>query len=72
MRIKLAIPTSLDLRIRGAPSPIWNYEKMYISTLRKKCYWINKISAKSMYIMNSNQYAIELPKYLLVFEVYFY
>ena len=33
----------------------------------KKCYWI-----KSMYITDSNQYAIELVTYLLVLVVYFY
>ena len=37
------------------------------ATLREKCYWI-----KSMYIMGSNQYAMELVTYLLVLVVYFY
>ena len=30
------------------------------STLRKKFYWIYSISAKSMYIIDSNKYVIEL------------
>ena len=38
----------------------------------KKCYWINSISFQSMYITDSNQYAIELVLYLLVLAVYFY
>ena len=32
---------------------------------------MNSISAKSMYIMDTNQYAIELVTYLLVLVAYF-
>ena len=36
------------------------------SGLRKKCYGICSISAKSMYIVDSNQFAIEFVPNLLV------
>ena len=40
-------------------------------TLVKKCYRIYSISAKSMYIIDSNQYTIEFLAYLLVLIAYF-
>ena len=39
---------------------------LLIIRLRKKCYWTYSISAKSMYIIDSNQYAMELVPYVLV------
>ena len=44
----------------------------FLTTLRKKCYWINSISDKSIYIMDTNQYAIELVTYLLALVAYVY
>ena len=41
-------------------------------TLRKNAIESKEFFSKSMYIMDSNQYAIELVTYLLVLVVYFY
>ena len=41
-------------------------------TLRKKCYWIYNISAKSMHIIDSKQYVTELAAYVSVLFEYFF
>ena len=46
--------------------------KCFVSTLRKNAIESIAFLSKSMYITDSNQYAIELVTYLLVLEVYFY
>ena len=44
----------------------------YLITLRKNAIEPKAFLSKSMYIMDSNQYSIELVTYLLVLVVYFY
>ena len=41
-------------------------------TLRKECYWIDSISAKSMFIIDLNQNAIELVAYVSFLIEYFF
>ena len=45
---------------------------MFNYTLRKNAIESKVFLSKSMYIMDSNYYTIELVTYLLVFVVYFY
>ena len=54
---------------------LYNYStfiknKIFNTTLRKKCYWIYSISAKNMYIIASNQYVMELVAYVSVVLAY--
>ena len=41
--------------------------RVFSIRLRKKCSWIYSIAAKSMYIIDSNQYVIELVAVLLAY-----
>ena len=44
----------------------------YISSLRKKCFWIYSISSKSMYIIDSNKYANKTDTYATNFITYWF
>ena len=44
----------------------------FLTTLKKNAIESKAFICKSMYIMDSNQYAIELVTYLLILVVYFY
>ena len=44
---------------------------VFLNTLRKNAIELKAILSKSMYIMDSNQYAVKLVTYLLVLVVYF-
>ena len=51
---------------------IYRASYIYSRTLRKNAIESKAFLSKSMYIMDSNQYDIELVAFLLVLVVYFY
>ena len=51
---------------------LFRYSFVKLRYTEKKLYWIYSISAKSMYIIDSNQYVIELVAYVSVLLASFY